>query len=363
MASTTELIQAFRAQSRACAELGSPFMAAMLETAGGELERTGSIAGLLASWPGDPVADAVPLRLAAALHALVLSGLSPELAAVYPSSGQAADPASAWQTALATIEAHRGEVEGFLSSPPQTNEVGRSAVLLGGFLQIGDATGGKPMRLLEIGASAGLNEAWDRYRYRLGEAGQWGPADSPVHIQAEWRGRPPPLDAAVQVADRAASDSAPVDLEDAQARLRLRAYVWADQPERMALLDAAIALVRRLGLRVDQGEAADWVTARLRERAEDTVTVLFHSIAWEYFPEETKRRIGEAVEAAGRSADAKAPFAWLRLEPPAHSGPGAGQPELRLTLWPDGKERCLAQAHTHGPPVSWYGAGEETSRA
>ncbi|MDQ1740650.1 MAG: hypothetical protein QOE53_2302, partial [Pseudonocardiales bacterium] len=62
MGGRTELIEAFRTQSRACTELGSPFMASLLETAAGELERSGSIAGLLASWLGDPVADAVPLR-------------------------------------------------------------------------------------------------------------------------------------------------------------------------------------------------------------------------------------------------------------------------------------------------------------
>jgi hypothetical protein len=61
-----------------------------------------------------------------------------------------------------------------------------TAELVGGFLQIADAAGGKPMRLLEIGASAGLNQAWDQYRYELGEAGQWGPSDSPVRVQADW---------------------------------------------------------------------------------------------------------------------------------------------------------------------------------
>ncbi len=70
MKSPADLIDAFRTQSRACAELKSPLMAALLNQAGKELHRAGSICGLLASWPGDPVADAVPLRLAAALHAL-----------------------------------------------------------------------------------------------------------------------------------------------------------------------------------------------------------------------------------------------------------------------------------------------------
>lgn len=360
MPGNADLIEAFRAQSRACGKLGSPFMAALLSEAAGEMERAGSISGLLASWPGNPVADAVPLRLAAALHALALSDAAPELAALYPGAAQDAEAAAIWRTALSAIEANRPFVESFLASPPQTNEVGRSAALLGGFLETARATGGKPMRLLEIGASAGLNQFWDQYRYDLGEAAHWGDASSPVTAQAEWAGPLPPLDASVVVAERAASDSAPVDLEDPDARLRLRAYVWADQPARMALLDAAVALVRRRGLRVERREAGAWVAERLRDQVEGQTTVLFHSIAWEYFPDATKAQIREAAEAAGQRADADAPFAWLRLEPPAGSGPGGGQPELRLTLWPGGHDRCLARAHTHGPPVTWL-EGETTN--
>lgn len=157
-------------------------------------------------------------------------------------------------------------------------------MLLGGFLETARATGGRSMRLFEVGASAGLNQFWDQYRYDLGDATHWGDANSPVTVRAEWAGPLPPLDASAVVAERAASDSAPVDLEDSDARLRLRAYVWADQPARMALLDAAVALARRRGLRVEQGEAGAWVAERLRGRIEGQTTVLFHSIAWEVLP-------------------------------------------------------------------------------
>lgn len=95
MTGNADLIEAFRAQSRACGKLGSPFMAALLNEAAGEMEHAGSISGLLASWPGHPVADAVPLRLAAALHALVLSDAAPELAALYPGAAQDAEAAAA----------------------------------------------------------------------------------------------------------------------------------------------------------------------------------------------------------------------------------------------------------------------------
>ncbi len=360
MASRSDLVEAFRTQSRACGELGSPFMAALLDRAAGELDRTRSIGGVLASWSGDPDRDAVPLRLAAALHALALSGTDPDLAAVYPPSDTAGDAEAVWRAALATIEAHRPDVEAFLGSPPQTNEVGRSAVLLGGFLEIARETDQKPMRVLEIGASAGLNLLWDHYRYELGGQVQWGDADSAVVVAADWAGPLPPLDARVVVADRAGSDMEPVDPEDPTARLRLRAYVWADQPARMNLLDAAISLVRREKVRVERSEAAAWVSAHLQARATGCTTVLYHSIAWEYFPEDTKAQIRSTVEETGRRADPDSPLAWLRLEPPSGNAPGGGQPELRLMLWPGGRDRCLARAHTHGPPVTWLeGSGDE----
>ncbi|HJS83854.1 MAG TPA: DUF2332 family protein [Acetobacteraceae bacterium] len=353
MSDRSDLVQAFRTQARACGELGSPFMAALLDHAASELDRAGSIGGLLTSWEGDPVQDAVPLRLAAALHALVLSGSDPDLAALYPPSDRADSAEEVWRAALAAIRAHRPVVETFLGSPPQTNEVGRSAVLLGGFLEIARATNGKPIRMLEIGASAGLNLLWDRYRYELGGRARWGGANSTVVIRADWKGPLPPLDARVVVAERAGSDSEPVDLGGKQARLRLRAYVWADQPARMKLLDAAMDLVRHEGIQVERSEAAAWVAKRLQAPAPGCATVLYHSIAWEYFPEDTKSHVRSTVEKAGARAGADSPLAWLRLEPPSDGAPGGGQPELRLTLWPGGRERCLARAHTHGPPVTW----------
>jgi hypothetical protein len=353
VAGQSDLVEAFRKQARACGELGSPFMMALLDRAASELGRTGSIGGLLASWPGDPVRDAVPLRLAAALHSLVLSGHDPGLADVYPPSDRAGDADAVWSAALAAVKAHRRDVEAVLGSPPQTNEVGRSAVLLGGFLEIARATEGKPIRMFEIGASAGLNLLWDRYRYELGGRAQWGRADSSVLVRADWEGPLPPLEAHAVVAERAGSDSEPVDLENGQACLRLRAYVWADQPARMALLDAAMTLVRRDKIQVERGEAAAWVAKRLQAPAPGCVTVLYHSIAWEYFPEETKERIRSTIERLGARAGRDTPLAWLRLEPSSGGGPGGGQPDLRLTLWPGGHERCLARAHTHGPPITW----------
>jgi hypothetical protein len=347
-----EIVHSFRLQAGWCDRLGSPFTARLLECAVNDLESGGPLSDVICAWPGDPIADALPLRVAGALHALVLSGEAPDLAAIYPPQRAGLpDPGALWPVVLAALAAHRPHVQTYLASPPQTNEVSRSAVLLGGFLEIARLTAGRlPLRLLEIGASAGLNQLWDRYRYRLGEEGNWGDPASPVRISTRWTGPlPRSLDIVVRVAERAACDLSPIDLDDDAQCLRLRSYVWADQRERLARLDAAIDLARRAGIEVEQADAAVWVERQLSKPADGRATVLYHSIMWQYMPQETRERIADAVAAAARRARADAPLAWLRYEPPA---PEARQ-ELRLMLWPGGEERLLARAHPHGTSVHW----------
>jgi hypothetical protein len=250
---------------------------------------------------------------------------------------------------LDVVREHRSAIRAFLVSPPQTNEVGRSGVLVGGFLEIAKVTG-LPLRCLEIGASAGLNTIWDRYHYRLGAVG-WGDPHSPVSLAPRWEGPSPPVDAPLRVIERHACDIAPVDLEDPAQRLRLRAYIWADQRERLSRLESAIDLARAHGPRVDQADAAEWVSVKLREPAEGRATVLYHSVMWQYMPADTQSAIRASLERAGDRATSAEPLTWLRLEPSA----SASAFELRMTLWPGAREFRLAVAHPHGASVSWSG--------
>lgn len=345
---TDPVLHAFGQQIAWCERLGSPFTARLLRLLSAEIAAGGPAARLVAAWPGDPVADALALRLAGGLHALVLAGQAPALAACYPPHPAPAD--AAFLTALqATLAAQEESLRGFLASAPQTNEVGRSAVLLGGFLKIAAATA-LPLRLLEIGASAGLNLAWDRFFYRLGAA-EWGDPESPVQLRPEWHGPLPPLGAPLSVMAREGCDLAPVPVRDPAQALRLRAYVWPDQHERLARLDGAIVLARQLGTEVAPADALDWLRPRLRP-ATGAATVLYHSIMWQYLPEATQQGILALLRAAAAAATPQAPLAWLRFEMP----PGGGPAELRLTLWPGGAERRLATAHPHGQRIDWLGA-------
>lgn len=347
---TAPIRTAFAKQIAWCESLGSPFTAELLGLLADDGEAGGATAKLLADWRGDPIADALSLRLAGALHALVLRGAAPELAACYPPSDER-DSDRLRRAALDALAAHDAEIRRFLASPPQTNEIGRAAVLVGGFHVIA-RWAGLPLRLLEIGASAGLNTIWDRYRYRLGPI-SWGPEESPVVLAPNWRGDPPPLAADLRVVERAACDMAPIDITSADARLRLQAYVWADQRQRLDRLDAALSVALQSGVQVEEANAATWVAQKLARAPPGRTTVLYHSIVRQYVPADAWSSISQAVHAAGARCTTTAPLAWLRFEPTAPEG----EPELQVTLWPGERRLRLAVAQAHGDAVQWLGSG------
>ena len=280
----------------------------------------------------------------------MLSGQAPDLAACYASGGGSGTGAAVADALRTNPEV----VSRFMASPPQTNEVRRSLCLFGGFLTVARQTG-LPLRCLELGASAGLNQNWDRFHYDLGERGAWGDAASPVKLSGDWSGSVPPLDARIEVIERAACDQNPIDVRDETAALGLLAYVWPDQPERLVRARAAIDLASREGVSLEKADAAVWARAHARPKP-GAATVLYHSVFWQYPPQETRDAMLEAIESAGEAASWRAPFAWLRMEP--NPDDPTGPMEVRLTVWPGGDDRLLARVHSHGATVEWL-AGTE----
>jgi hypothetical protein len=336
---------AFARQADWAARLESPFMALLCRLIGERLDRSTETGRRVLDWPGraDAFSDALPLRLTGGLHALVRRGEAPELTACYPPNSLP-DEDALW-AALRPVLAEPALLP-WLESAPQTNEVGRSAVLMSGLLVVADRFP-RPVELLELGASAGLNLVLDRYGYDLGGVAAGDP-DSALQLKPEWKGAAPP-GARVEVARRRGVDLHPLDAR--RDGDRLLAYIWPDQSRRLAQLEAALAIAAEDPPEVEPGEAADWLEARLGEPQEAGVTrVVLHSIAFQYFPEATKARIAAAMEEAGAAATLADPLAWLRYE---HE-PGEDRIALRLRTWP-GEDRLLAYCHPHGSSVRWLG--------
>ncbi|CPR11913.1 hypothetical protein BN971_03206 [Mycobacterium bohemicum DSM 44277] len=347
--SSEHLLHSLRSQGLFCAGAGSPMYGELLEQVAADVEAGGVFASILSGHEDDPFGHAVPLRLLGGLHRLVLDGRAAGLRRWYPSSGGAWDAEAAWPEILFVAERHHDSLRAALDHPPQTNEVGRSAALIGGLL-CANHEFNLPIRLFEIGTSAGLNLRADHYQYRFADT-RWGPADSPVVIADAWRGALPP-NGPVRIVERRGYDIAPIDVMGDDGELTVLSYVWPDQHARLQRLRGAVTVARGVPAHLERRTAADAIAGLTL--AEGALTVLWHSITWQYLSAEERVAVRGGVEELARRAGPRSPFAHLTLEP-ARDGPGSPIRFLiRARSWPGGELDVLGECHPHGPPVTWY---------
>jgi hypothetical protein len=337
-----------RWQASACRMIGSPLYDLLLTKAADDVERGGPVWDVLEGHTSDPTESMLGLRMMAGVHRLVLDGKAPTLARFYPSAGGEVDPEGVWSQFRELLVERTDKLRKLTARPCQTNEVGRSAALLGGFLLVARHTG-LPLRLLEIGASAGLNLCFDRYFYS-GAGLSFGDPASPVRFEDIVSGGRPPLDQSLEVSERRGCDASPLDAASKEDRLTLLSSVWPDQVQRIEQLRAALNLVAADPPVVERASAGRWLEQMLGMRCPGTATVVFHSIVWQYLGDEERERVKGAIEAAGAAADADAPVAWLRMEL------GGELADVHLTTWPGGEESLIARAGYHGRPILWSAA-------
>ena len=287
------LREAFARQAKACAGLGSPFMGQLLQLCAAHWHDGLPLAGKFAAFTGDigPGGASLPLRLAGGLHALVLTGRDAGLAAVYPPNVVA--DRTLWQAAEAAMQDHAAFLDSWCDSPPQTNEVRRSIALIAAG-QVLAARFGLPFVISELGASGGLNLMWDRYALDI-KGKVFGPDAPALTLAPDWHGPLPPR-AEVTVEDRRGVDLNPLDAHNPDDALRLLAYLWPDQPERLSRTRAAIAAQ---DAPVDCGDAIDWLAQRLATPRPGVLHLIYHTVAWQYFPPEAQDRGTALIEAAG----------------------------------------------------------------
>jgi hypothetical protein len=342
------LAQRLQRQASWCDDLGSPFYGVLLRSAADDLNTESAVWGVLSGFDGEDGSAALALRFMGAMHRLVLMGKVPELSMRYPSTGGDGDPRAAWPAFRDALTHHRAEIRELLPRGCQTNEVGRSAALLGGFLEVARRTE-KRLRILEIGASAGFNLRWDHYRYDADDGG-WGHLESPVRFLHPFEVAPP-LDGHVEVVGRKGCDIDPIDPTSGEGSLTLRSFVWADQQDRFRLLEGAIAVARQVPVEVERLDAASFLERELASSRTGVATVVYHSVFMQYVDEDGRRLIASVIEAAARRASDDGPLAYLRMEP------GAQSFEVRLTVWPGFGDELLELTKAHGTGVRWLAKG------
>ncbi|MEO7688623.1 MAG: DUF2332 domain-containing protein [Sphingomonas sp.] len=344
---------AFLIQEHYCRNMDAPAYARICTALAKGLNRDSAVGTRVIDWPGEPTRDALPLRLIGGLHALVLAGRDPDLAAVF--AGEVIEPDAIESVLARTLIAHDAELMPWLDGPPQTNEPGRCAALMTGLLEVARRHGPR-IEIIEIGSSAGLNLMIDRYRFDLGGT-MVGPETAPITIVPDWSGPPAP-DVPIDIVAVRGCDIQPIDATDPVAEARLTAYVWAEKPDRIARLKTAIAMLRKRPVKLERADAADWVEARLAEPQPEGVTrILMHSVVWQYLPEAVAERIRVAMRAAGARATPDRPLGWVMMEPDR----ALAHQVIRVRSWPgDGTAQIVATAHAH---AAWINSGPPEEHA
>jgi hypothetical protein len=342
----------FRAHAQVMQRHGrSPLSVALMQGAADDLEAGGIVAALYTGVPL-PAGQAPALRLLAALHRKVLSGEAPDLARFYPSAGGNEPPGGAWPVAEATLRTHAAEFAVVLRRGVQTNEPGRAAVLFGVLLWIAERYR-RPVRLLEIGASAGLNLLAEDYAYRSNGA-LLGDRHSALVFEGPWVGTPvdDPADSEqhLTLLERRGCDIAPIDATSADGQLALLSYIWPDEPKRLARMRAALLVAAEHPPVVEDAPAGAWLRTVLDDPQRATVQLIWQSVFAQYLSSGDRDDLTAIVHAAGARATPDVPLVWARMEPSTDPDEGFG---VTVVCWPGGEETLLARSGDHGPPVRW----------
>lgn len=354
------LAAAFEAQSRASRDNGSPLYAALCRSAALDLVAGGPLVDLLEPWAEARNGDMIPLRVLGAAHRLVLERRAPALALWFPSVGgeapvDGAGRAACFSAWVDVLVEHRDRLPELLAGPPQTNDPGRAAVLLGGLQHVASAYG-LPIRLHELGTSAGLLLRSDLVRVTF-PGGEAGAPTSPVVLDDAWLGDPLPPAVRPDVCERVGCDLDPVDLGTVEGRLLLTSYVWPDQRDRLELLRGGLQLAAEHPATVLRADAVAHLESLTLE--EGSALVLWNSSVWLYLDDDQRARADAAIEALGARATPTTPVVHLSRE-------FLGE-KLRRSFpltargWPHGptgaeagRAVILADSPPHGLPVRWH---------
>ena len=248
----------------------------------------------------------IPNLLFGAVHSLLLKGEEHPLKEFYPSI--VSNPKlykDSFEYFRDFCFKYRNEIESILKNRlVQTNEVRRCAYLYPVFCTIYEMVK-KPLALIEIGTSAGLQLLWDKYSYSYGQDDIYGDTDSQLNISAEIKGEnipflhstPPP------VSTRIGIDLNTIDLSDEDEKLWLKSLIWTDHKERLFMFEEAVSYIKKVPVSLVDGDGISLLSKFVNNISENSVICIFHTHVANQMPLEMKKQLLQIVEAIGRERD------------------------------------------------------------
>jgi hypothetical protein len=298
-----------------------------------------------------------PMLILAALHDLALAGRAPALAAAYAAADGEAAAGAAIDTLLRMTDA---VVAIAVRRQPRTNDTGRCAVLYPAIAEAARRMGAQAVGLIDVGCSAGLNLHVDRVGITYSTGQSLGDPSSPVQLSCAVVGdRPIPTRAMPEVVARVGIDLDPLDVTDADDARWLRACLWPDQPERVARLEAELALAATAPPLLLHGDAVELLPDAVARVPAGALPVVTTTWALSHFPLERRLRFLHRLDeaAAGRAV------VWVSAEgvgvaptiPTLGDRPASGHSIIGLALFDRSARRAeaIGRCWSRGRWLAW----------
>lgn len=301
-----------------------------------------------------------PNLLLAAVHDLVLRHPDEPLSRLYPTVGGRFDGSDPLPLFGDFVAAHLDEVRRLIATrSTQTNEPNRCCLWQVAARVAAADIRDVPVVWVEVGASAGLNLGFDRYRFAFGDTA-FGDAESDVALACDLRGDRSVLDVPMpSIVGRVGLDVAPVDLRDPAERRWLKACIWPEQPDRHARFDAAVAATLADPPTIVADDAVDGIADVVEGLPADVHVMIVNSWVMTYLARDRRTAFEAVVDELGRnrtitrvSAEAETVVDWVpRLD--------VDEPQtvVGMRRWRRGErsESRVAHCHPHLRWLDWQG--------
>jgi hypothetical protein len=195
----------------------------------------------------------------------------------------------------------------------------------------------KPLALVEIGTSAGLNLIWDRYRYSYGGGHFYGDPSSPVLINSSFCGPASPIFPAhmPEISQRIGLDLHVVDASIQDQADWLRALIWPEHHERREPMEAALKQRNGVNLDLREGDGFSMVENIADEVPLDSLLCIYHTHVANQISEDSRSRFLSSIDRIGSRRDIVHVYNNIR-------------PNLHLTAYRNGAKIDMPLAHTDG---------------
>jgi hypothetical protein len=299
-----------------------------------------------------------PIAFFAAVNALLLRDRQHPLATYYPYLTDVSQPArDAYPAFRHFCLMHQQELKAILPHfRLQTNEITRCANWLPALDMVFRWFGKKPLSLVELGCSAGLNLLADHYSYRYRIAERPGNeaciGRSSVEIACTLTGGLiPPLPTKMPaIAQRFGIDLFPIDIAVPAHVRTLLGAIWPEERGRYLILKEAIAQAQQLpAVSILQGDAATCLPDIIEQIPQEQTTCILHSYALRQEDPSVLSRVENVLKEASKERT----LSRISLEIEQHVWE---KPRLELFIYRGGDlffHQWLATCEVHGDAMCW----------